>query len=315
MPDFKRKKPSELWFKTEMTHRQFKALAHKLNNADIESELINLNYFTERLSGAKNLDLQIVEMWLKNSWNTENVLFHTNSIIQGTGESFAMQWAFPQAYFSTYCSILAYFKSVGFTQTSHNGVLKEFGNLIRQDKYPQSISMYTSESKQNIQYNNITKHDSASTIEFDLNRPKTIDNQICQFLKSTRELMLYDKAPKMKFKTKAGKSRQKLTPDLWEKVSDKIGYTTIMDFLYRKRIKANYLDIDTFNAEEFKGEEVLKDLCCVVDHLNLINETYIAKAIGLNEYEKMLNRHLKTVKNERAKHRFETIKTIIGKVS
>lgn len=309
------KAEKELWFRTEMTHRQFKALAHKLNSADIENELINLDYFTNQLTVARNLDLENVEMWLKNSWNTEIVLFHNKSIIQNTGQSFSMQWAFPQAYYSAFCSILAYFKSVGFTQMSHNAVLKEFGNLLSNNRYPESISIYTSGSKKAIVYNNIIKPNVDNTIELDLARPETIDNQICQVLKSTREVMSDDKAPKMKFKAKNNKLRKNLTPQMWEKVSDSIGHTTIMDLLYRKRIKANYLDIETFNAKEFKGEEVLGNLCIVINRLNLINEVYIAKAISLKEYENMLNRHIKTVNNEIVQSRFETIESILNAIN
>ncbi|PIF62365.1 hypothetical protein [Flavobacterium sp. 11] len=39
------KAEEELWFKAEMTHRQILALAHKLNNSDIENEIINLAFF------------------------------------------------------------------------------------------------------------------------------------------------------------------------------------------------------------------------------------------------------------------------------
>lgn len=301
----------ELWFRTEMTHRQFKALAYKFNEADIENEILNLSYFTNQLSVAQNINLVEVEMWLKNSWNTENVLFHNKSIIQDTGQSFSMQWAFPQAYYSAFCSILAYYKSVGFTEMSHNAVLKKFGNLISVKKYPNSISMFTSGSKKEIVYNNITKRNIGTTIELDVTNPETVDNQICQFLKSTREVMSDEKASKMKFKTKNGKLRKNLTLQMWEKVSDSIGYTTVMNLLHRKRIKANYLDIETFNAKEFKGKEVLENLCCVVNRLNLIIETYVAKAIGIEQYEKMLRKHLNMVKNQIVKNRFLTIKTII----
>jgi hypothetical protein len=311
----KERAEKELWFRTEMTHRQFKALAHRLNEADIENELINLNYFTNQISVAQNIELENVEMWLKNSWNTEKVLFHNKSIIQNTGQSFSMQWAFPQAYYSAFCSILAYYKAVGFTQMSHNAVLKEFGNLLTQNKYPESISMYTSGSKKSVEYHNIVKPNVDTTIELDIVRPETIDNQICQFLKSTREVMSDNKAPKMKFKAQSGRPRKNLTPQMWERVSDSIGYTTIMDLLYRKRIKANYLDIETFNAKEFKGEEVLGNLCCVINRLNLTNEVYVAKAIGIEDYEKMLNRHLETVDNQIVQSRFETIKVIIDSVN
>ena len=312
MTEAEEKAKKELWFRTEMTHRQFAALSKKLCDADIENEILNLQYFKTQITVAQNLKISDVEMWLMNSWNTENVLFHNKHIIESSGQSFCMQWAFPQAYYTTFCSILAYFKSVGFTQMSHNAVLKEFGNLISQSKYPESISLYTSASKKNVTYNNIVKPNLDTTIELDLNVPETVDNQICQLLKSTREVMSDNKAPKMKFRAKSGQLRKNLTPEMWEKVSDSIGFTTIMDFLYRKRIKANYLDIETFNAAEFKGALVLENLSKVVNRLNLTNETFIAKAIGIDEYERILGKHLATVNNEIANKRLETIKSIIS---
>lgn len=306
------KAKKELWFRTEMTHRQFAALAKKLCDADIENEILNLEYFKNQISVAQNLNIEDVEMWLMNSWNTENVLFHNKHIIESSGQSFCMQWAFPQAYYTTFCSILAYFKSVGFTQMSHNAVLKEFGNLIAQSKYPESISIYASASKKNVIYNNIVKPNLDTTIELNLDVPETVDNQICQLLKSTREIMSNNKAPKLKFRAKSGQLRKNLTPQMWDKVSDSIGHTTIMDFLYRKRIKANYLDIETFNAAEFKGDLVLENLSMVVNRLNLINETYIAKAIGLEEYERLLGKHLESVNNEIVHKRLDTIRSIIN---
>jgi hypothetical protein len=65
---------------------------------------------------------------------------------------------------------------------------------------------------------------------------------------------------------------------------------------------------------QFKGLEVLTNLSAVISRLNLINETYIAKAVGLSNYEAMLNRHLKKVNNDTVKTRFETTKRIINAV-
>jgi hypothetical protein len=304
----------ELWFRAEMTHRQFASLAHKLVNADIENEIINLDFFVNRLEKAKNLNLDEVEKWLKNSWNTENVLIQNKSIIENTGQSFAMQWAFPQAYYSTFGSLLAHFKAVGYTQESHTAVLKNFSSLVEQKKFPESICFYCTGGKKNYEFLNIVKPNDVAPMDFDTGNLKTVDNHICQFLKATREIKLDDKAPDLKFKNGKGQKRNKLSPAMWQQVSNALGHTTVMDLLYRKRIKANYQDIDTFSSSQFKGIEVLTNLSSVVDRLNLINETYIAKAIGLDNYEAMLNRHLKKVNNKTVKMRFETTKTIINAI-
>jgi hypothetical protein len=86
-----RKNNEELWYKAEMTHRQFASLSQKLNNCDIENEIINLTFFKNKIVKSKKINLDEVEKWLKNSWNTENVMNQNKSIIDNTGQSFAMQ--------------------------------------------------------------------------------------------------------------------------------------------------------------------------------------------------------------------------------
>ena len=44
-----RKNNEELWYKAEMTHRQFASLSQKLNNCDIENEIINLTFLKTKL--------------------------------------------------------------------------------------------------------------------------------------------------------------------------------------------------------------------------------------------------------------------------
>src|SRR5690606_27991013 len=209
-------------------------------------------------------------------------------------------------------SLLAHFKALGYTQESHTAVMKNFAVLVEQNKLPESVCFYCTGGKNNIGYINIAKPNDVASMDFDIDNIKTIDNHICQFLKSTREIKLDDKAIDMKLKNKPGQKRKNLNSAKWQRVSEATGHTTIMDLLYRKRIKANYQDIETFSSTQFKGLEVLTNLSLVVGRLNLINETYIAKAVGLDNYEAMLNRHLKKVYNETVKTRFETTKTIIN---
>jgi hypothetical protein len=53
-----RKNNEELWYKTEMTHRQFASLSQKLNNCDIENEIIN-----NKIVKSKKINLDEVEKW------------------------------------------------------------------------------------------------------------------------------------------------------------------------------------------------------------------------------------------------------------
>ena len=114
----------ELWFRAEMNKRQFKALGYRLVNSDIENEIINNPYYL-RINRSANYSNVEVAQWLKNSWNTERVLFQNQDIVANTNQAFCMQWAFPQAYYAVFGNIIAMFKAIGYTETSHTAVLKK----------------------------------------------------------------------------------------------------------------------------------------------------------------------------------------------
>ena len=305
-------KNDELWFRAEMNNRQFLALSTKLMNADLENEIINNEYFSYKLSRAANYERGEVELWLKNAWNTEKVLEENKTIIENTGQSFCMQWAFPQAYYSAFGVILAKFKSIGHTEMTHTNVLRKFASLLKEGKLPYSISFYCNGIEKDLKYFNIHKPEKIdSNMAIDINDDATINNHICQFLGATRKLRLKEKAPSMKFLKKDGSRRKNLNAEHWEKVSNSIGYTTLLDFLYRKRIKGNYQDIETYNASNFNGKLVLNCLCNVIDRLNLVNEAYIYKAIGHQEYKIILDGHISKVDNKKVKARYKILKLLI----
>jgi len=305
---------SELWFKAEMTHRQFLALSHKLSNSDIENEIINIEYFKYNLKRSKNAQNIEIEKLLNNSWNTENILISNQAIIDNSGQSFALQWAFPQAYYSIFSSLLAYYKTAGYTESSHTAVLKKFGSLVLEDKLPYSISFHTNGAKKKLTYNKINKQNGLKSIDLDLSNNESIENQICQFLKSTREIKLNEKAPEiiknLKLKTKNGQPKKNLSVFEWAKVSNSISITTIMDLLYRKRIKSNYMEIDVFTYEKLKGKDILDSLCTIVDRLNLVNEAYILKAIGEKDFEYIKNKYTTKVSNIKLDNRFKIIQSL-----
>lgn len=91
----------------------------------------------------------------------------------------------------------------------------------------------------------------------------------------------------MSFKTKGGNSKQNLTDADWSKVSDSLGRTSVMSLLYRKRIKSNYGDIDTFLNPNISAAPLFRNLIHVVSCLNFTHELAIARAIGLPAYGRL----------------------------
>ncbi|MCC5917438.1 MAG: hypothetical protein JJU02_08950 [Cryomorphaceae bacterium] len=182
---------------------------------------------------------------------------------------------------------------------------------MRENKLPESVGICCDGIDKHFDYHNIVLPENIDGhMDLDLHNTETIDHHICQFLRATRRNRLKEKAPKMNFKTKSGKKRKNLNQDNWEQVSKSIGPTSILDFLYRKRIKGNYQDIETYNCPYFDGQSVLTDLIIIVDRLNLTNETYLSKAIGFKNYKDIAENHLDKVKNDQLEIRIKTIEQI-----
>ena len=55
------------------------------------------------------------------------------------------------------------------------------------------------------------------------------------------------------------------------------------------RIKANYRDIESFINADIDFKTFHTSLGELIYYLNFIHEAYVAKAIGIEEYEKILN--------------------------
>src|SRR6266436_2296821 len=117
-----------------MTNRQFAALRVRLDKKQLAMEVKMLLRSAPRRM-AKNCDTDQVRMWATNGWNTKQILrLSPDQLVN------ALQWAFPQAYYSAFALTLATFKATGVTETSHTAVLRHFGELVTKGIYPACLS-------------------------------------------------------------------------------------------------------------------------------------------------------------------------------
>ncbi len=96
--------------------------------------------------------------------------------------------------------------------------------------------------------------------------------------------MREESSVKKRFKTKKGHIKKNLDLKDWNEISQMREETTLMNYLYRKRIKSNYQDIDVFTFRDIKSESIHKGLLIIVEELNLINEVLICKSLGKDKY-------------------------------
>lgn len=280
-----------LYYQTQVTLHQFVSIGEKIRRGDVVNEIYNNSFFKNKIKQNHNPDLKIIGQYLRNSWNTENVLNLNKRILENSNNSFIVQWGIPQTYYSIFTSLLSFYKSMGYPQESHTGVLRSYGHLISENKFPESISMYLTGTKKEKTFVNIEKPKGLRTLEFNIKNPESIDNKICQLLNSTREFKLSESGKDFKRNTK-GKVK-KLNDSQLKEISKNIGNTTILDFLYRKRIKSNYQDTDTFTSELLDGRTIIDELCHMVENYNLVTESYIYKRIGSKGFQKIVESQFK----------------------
>ncbi len=265
-------------YAARMTNIQFKALARRLDRDVVASEIPRL-LASHRIEKGRSYDPVIVRRWLLNGWNTEQLLRVNRRILDGDALRHSLHWAFPQAYYSVFAITLAYFKSVGYTEDSHGAVIRKFGAEAATKKYPAALCAIASSSPPTPIGVKLYKLD--HSLQYDDQLPDTVDGQLAQFLCATRKLDLAEKKRDIRIETKRGRRRISFRPEDWAKVSTALGYTSILSLLYRKRIKANYRDIDTFLHDELQVEPLFLDLLNIVSTLNLVHEVLIAKALGV----------------------------------
>lgn len=290
----------ELRYKARMTQIQFHSLSLKLKKSNLIEELKTLDYYTN-FQKSPNCNKSDIKKWLTNGWNTEYLLRINYETLKDDALRNSLHWAFPQSYYSVFTICLAFFKVAGFTEKSHKAVMSKVGSLMSENKYPSTFIFLANGGINDINFINIKKVEIPSTIHFE-ETSEIIDTQICQFLKSTREMELEEKKPQMDIKTILGKKKKNFSKKDWEKVSAKIGLTSILNLLYRKRIKSNYRDIETFLCNELDPKLVSEYLISITAAINLLHEAFILKGLGRDEYDLIfenLNNSIKEIIKKR----------------
>lgn len=275
-------------FAARMTNVQFRAVALRLRRVALVSDLEDLlgrrKFVKARLANSAE-----IQKWLVNGWSTEQLLRVNRVALADDALRHSLHWAFPQAYYSVFALTLASFKSIGYTEESHSAVIRRFGDDVASSRYPAALCAFASGYPPHA--TGVTAHKLSHSLFFDESLPETVDAQLAQFLCATRKIDLDDKKHDIKVLTKSGQRRRSFRLEDWEKVSDRLGKTSLLSLLYRKRIKANYRDIDTFLHDDLDVDAIVTDLLSIVGAVNLVHEVFVARAVGiavLNDALRML---------------------------
>lgn len=295
-------------YPAEMTYNQFHAIANYMDHFDLAEELKSsqLNY---NKAGVEERFDNCYKM-LFNAWSTEENLNKSGLMAENEYSGSILQWVFPMAYYSVFTTAsLFYYLNNYFPnrRISHKKIQKKFSELVKNGKYPQSISYYADGGKYNIFLENLEYHSSNDSIKYDPDNHEDVQRQIGQFLKSTREICLieYREQNRKNFKIKTKQIKKRLNKNDWEGISRKIGATSLINLLYRKRIKGNYREIDTFLSESIKTKEIIESLIKIVAHLNTIHEYHLLKLVGEDKFVFTIGSYFSDSENNFVRARME----------
>ena len=154
--------------------------------------------------------------------------------------------------------------------------------------YPPSLSFLAQGGKSR-NYLNISKGNIPNPLFFDPTNPIVIDTQICQFLNATRESDLKERKKNIRTSTVTGKRKSHYSFADWEQVSENLGPTSVMSLLYRKRIQANYKDIEPLLSNYLDPQIAYDNIINIVSVLNMVHEAFIMKTLGYAEYKNIID--------------------------
>lgn len=271
--------PDDVRFSALMTERQFRALGLYVTEYWDGDQLLHLASRVKK-SLAKRCDPAQVKRWLFNAWGTEYLLRQGPKTL-GDDTALGLQWAFPQAYYAVFSQVHAWMEASGTRIESHSKLQAAFSNEISTGKLPACLSFAATggRARDTTFINMAEPKGDGSSLDFSASAHDSWRRQICQFLRSTRKLEIEAAREKRKneFRTKRdNKPKEKLTAREWKIVSDACPPTTVLDLLYRKRIKANYHDVTVFSSASMDGRLVYESLVRVVEALALSHEARVA---------------------------------------
>lgn len=305
----KRKKaiPSQVFY------NHFFSILFHINTQNEKFDLKKVPYFNNLKQRNENLCLDTIRKLLWNSWSTEYAFSMTSTVNNDDYYKFALHWNFPQAYYSIYLSMTAFHETQGIANDQHEKSIKIFGNSIKDGHYPQAISFYCKGLYEDFKYKGVDSFQGFPNNYSALSRVATINDahlHIASFLKSTRRKNAESKRDKLKekkdpkFLNAKGEFRSNFSKKHWNLIYETIPETTILNIIYRLRIKANYHDIETFINADIDFKIFHKCLSSIINYLNYIHEAYIFKIIGKTEYEKILDKFPSHLNEDLAKKRY-----------
>lgn len=283
------------WYKSipaQVFLNYFFAINYHIHH-DSHSHLDQLSLLREERPVLSEQDMEAIKRMLLNSWSTEYALRSTAELGDEVYMRNALHWTFPQAYYAVFAGLQAFLRTRGLRSTNEAHVLREAGRLVVKNVYPQAIGFYAAGHYDDFSIRRLPLAHYKPALQI-AGKELEAQAQIGQFLRTTRRQVAkavrqqVQANPTTALRSNNGTVLQKFSPQHWQQLTWRIGYTTIFDLMARLRISSSHREIERFVQADIDFKLFHESLLQIVSYLNGIHECFVAQAVGLPRYEAMV---------------------------
>ncbi|RDV17131.1 hypothetical protein DXT99_01035 [Pontibacter diazotrophicus] len=276
-----------------------------------DNGLAHLTFFKEAKPELNEQDIEAVKRLLLNCWSTEYALRATAELGDEAYMRNALHWTFPQAYYTVFAGLQAFLRTRGVSSNHEALILREAGRLVVKNAYSRAIGFYASGHYEDFNINRLPLAHYKPGLQI-AGKELEAQAQIGQFLRTTRR----QKAKTVRQQVQANPATairssrtnevlQKFGPQHWQQLTWRVGYTTIFDLMARLRISSSHREIERFVQADIDFKLFHESLLEIVSYLNGIHESYVAQAMGMQQYEAFVQELPKHLQNSFAAARMQ----------
>lgn len=299
------KKSEETWRKSipaQVFLNYFSAINYHIQNSASDAGLQHLAFLKEHQATLKIEDIQALTKLLRSCWSTEYALRSTAELGDEAYLRNALHWTFPQAYFTVFAGLRAFLYTLGVQTNNAVVIQREVGRLVVRNAYPKAIGFYAAGHYNDFSVHRLPLASYKAGLQL-AEKELDVQAQIGQFLRTTRK----QKATAIRTQLQSNPNTALRNPKTnevlnrwnaqhWQQITWRMGYTTFFDLLSRLQISSSHREIERFVEADIDFNLFHESLLNIVSYLNGIHESYVAKAMGLEKYEQILEElpaHLK----------------------
>lgn len=272
-----------LWGLSYFLEQKYPRLENQISSIDASKFTLDQNY-----------DAKEFQKFLNNCWNSERLLNSPTELNSGDYFiKYANHWSPVLSYYSIFLCFQALFISLGIgTILEHRSFLAKLSSLISKKKlsfiYPWDHLCWGC-CGQKLEAFNFTVDCNEVANFSSLSNPAFSNDEvvIAKILRTTRhklELYYEEKWKRdKKILNKDGSPRKAYRKCDKQQVSDNIAKTSLLDFLYRLRIRSNYEDADIFflgDRNDASIKNYFSSLTSITTQLLFYVETMIKFTVG-----------------------------------